>query len=154
MKKFETYLNVIQEEREVINEGKINNALVTGLIALSALIVNLDAKNKTETELHQKLQDYIQNVIDRENLKKEKLKEEIEKILSSKQSGDFNESNYKNFIDEITKNKSITVGQKEYKLDLTEEDRQLVDKIFGERKTYEMNVKEAASFILKKIKFL
>ena len=158
MKKFETYLNVIQEEREMINEGKISNALVTGLIALFALTASLDAKKNQDSErekvLYQKLQDHIQNVINNQKIKKEVLEQEIEKILSSKQSGDFTESNYKNFIDEIVKNKSITVGQKKYKLDLTDDDRQLVDEIFGGRKTYEMNVKEAAKFILNKIKFL
>lgn len=153
MKNFETYLSVIQEEREMINEGKMSNALITGLMALSMMSANLNAKNKSEAELHQALQDHIQKVIEKQNIKKEQLQKEIEKILSSKQTGDFDESEYKDFIDKIVENKSIKIGQKEYKLDLSEKDRALVDEIFGGRKTYEMNPKDAAKIILDKISF-
>ena len=151
MKNFEIYLNIIQEEREMISEGKISDALITGLMALSIMSTNLNAKNKSEAELHQALQDHIERVIEKQKIKKEQLEVKIKEILQSKQTGDFNESEYKKFIDEIVKNKSIKIGQKEYQLNLTEKDRDLVDEIFGGRKTYEMNPQEAAKFILNKI---
>lgn len=151
MKNFEIYLNIIQEEREMISEGKISDALITGLMALSIMSTNLNAKNKSEAELHQALQDHIEKVIEKQKIKKEELEVKIKEILQSKQTGDFNESEYKKFIDEIVKNKSIKIGQKEYQLNLTEKDRDLVDEIFGGRKTYEMNPQEAAKFILNKI---
>jgi len=152
MKNFESYLERVQTKREILNEGILSDTLIPGLIALSMIASNLESKNLDDNEniLHQKLQEKISKIIS--DNKKKKLKEKIEEVLNSKITDEYNQPKYKDFLDNIVQNKSIEIDEKIYNLDLSDNDRQLVNKMLGGRKTYEMNVKEAAKYILNKIK--
>lgn len=154
MKNFKHYLTIIQEEKEILNEGVLSEKIAPVLISLSMILSSLSAKNKNdhEQELYDKLQQHIQNVIKKNEKKKELLKQQIEKILQSKKGDDYKENQYKNFLDEIVQNKSIEIDGVKYDLKISDQDRELVDEILGERKTYQSDVKEAAKYILSKIK--
>jgi LAS superfamily LD-carboxypeptidase LdcB len=145
MKDFKNYLEIIREEKEVMNEGI--EKIVAPIMALSILVSPLQGKNNNkQKELHDKLQNRINEIISNHELKQEKLKNEITKNLNS-----LSDDQYKQFLDDVTKNKQIRIGGQEYELNISESDRQLVDKILGERKTYEPNKEVASKYILDKL---
>jgi len=145
MKNFRKYLEIIREEQEMMNEGV--EKIVAPLMALSILVSPLQSKNSNkEKELYDKLQTRINEIISILKIKQEKLKSEIANILNS-----LSEDQYKQYLDDIMNNKQIKIGEQTYKLNISESDRQLVDQILGERKTYEPNKEVASKYILNKL---
>jgi hypothetical protein len=145
MKKFRNYLQIIREEQEIMNEGV--EKIIAPIMALSILVSPLQGKNNNkEKELYDKLQIKISEIISNHKLKQEKLKSEIKDILNSK-----DDDQYKQYLDNIMKDKQIKIGEQTYELNISDSDRQLVDRILGERKTYEPNKEVASKYILDKL---
>jgi hypothetical protein len=142
MKNFRNYLEIIREEKEVMNEG-IEKTVAPILIALSMLASPLKSK---ENNNYDKLQIRINEIISNHKLKQEKLKSEITDILNS-----LSDDQYKQYLDNIMNNKQIKIGEQTYELNISDSDRQLVDQILGERKTYEPNKEVASKYILNKL---
>jgi oligoendopeptidase F len=143
VKKFKNYLETIQEEKHLVNEGLEKNA-ASILIALSMLASPLQSKDNNDN--YNKLQERINQIISNYSSKQETLKTEITNILNS-----LSDDQYKEYLDNITKNKQIKIGEQTYELNISKSDRQLVDTILGERKTYEPDKKVASKYILNKL---
>ena len=126
-----------------MNEDLVEKTVAPILIALSMLASPLKSK---ENNNYDKLQIRINEIISNHKLKQEKLKSEIIDILNS-----LSDDQYKQYLDNIMNNKQIKIGEQTYELNISDSDRQLVDQILGERKTYEPNKEIASKYILDKL---
>jgi hypothetical protein len=164
MKNFERYLELIQEDNQIINEGFFDKKILPAIMTLITALTSLSSKNNKdyltpqEEEMYQKLQNRIAEVISQNEKKKEIAKKELQPKIkdlldSKKKEDDYSNSEYHKFLDEIIKNQKIKIEGKEYLLHIPLTDRELVDVIMSGRKTYEDNTTNASKYILEKIKF-